>query len=213
MFYLELDCLSPGVAVVEVTASSETQKELRWFLQKKCGRGSRGDLTTTVNGLAASRNGKTLSRWTAPYVHFSGSVNVTLSVAQGNQRVRDVVVTSPVPTTLRGMGAKGGFIEAPYSFIVTSSCPTTANVTVVVYIPPYSNIILRWMHECNGTQSEAFDLPIINVGTKPQLSDIVHSGTTLAPYDKGIEVNESTYTTHFFVSGEVPGQVHLTADM
>ena len=221
-FYLELDCTSAGTTILKVSVSDPLLPKslLSWYVTKMCSHGRRRDLRVYINGEEATSHGAVEERWKSPIVHTTETMNVTLTVRTGNQKVEPITVTSELNTVLRGMGAKGGFVEQPYTFLVSSSCEkdiAEGNVSVTIPIPPYDPLVLQWWFDCPlcDAANHSSHLPAIDIGTKIGRNDIISQGllSALEPAPSLI-VPESVYSSSFFITGNGEiGQAHLTTNM
>ena len=221
-FYLELNCTSSGLTVLKVTVSDPAipASLLSWYFTKKCATEKRGDLVVFINGEQATTHGKVEDRWKSPLVHITETVNVTMALRSGNQKVEHITVTSELNTVLRGMGAKGGFIDQPYTFLVSSSCEkdiAEGNVSVSIQIPPYNPIVLQWLFDCPlcDATNHSSHLPAIDIGTRLGLNDIISQGDLTVSWTAApLSVREDEYSSSFFITGkEESGTGHITTNM
>ena len=187
---------------------------MSWYLQKQCKDGERGDLRVFVDGELVSRLGKVVPSWRTFTNHLDQTSNITLTVRTGNQKVEAITVESGLQAQVRGMGAHGGVVAKPFTFFVTFSCEKeilSGNATVTISTPPHPPIVLSFIYECPicDAQNHSQHLPAVEVGSDLGLSDIVHNGIAVEPYDTGMEVDSGTYLSTFYVNA--PDKVKIEA--
>lgn len=221
-FYLEFNCSSAGATVLKVSVSDPVlpRSLLSWYFTKTCAMDRRKDLAVYLNGEEATYHGQVTERWKTPLVHVTETVNVTMALRMGNQKVEHIAVTSALNTVLRGMGAKGGLIDQPYTFFVSSSCEkdiAEGNVSVSISIPPYEPVVLQWLFDCPlcDANNHSSHLPAIDIGTRIGLNDIISQGDlTVSWAESPLLVPAEEYSSSFFVTGkEEAGAGHITTNM